>query len=160
MKTITIKLYQYDDLAPNAQKKAREWAASLSDLFAWGDEWMASLNTFCAHFGVKAKDWSVGSCHGWATTDADNSHFRGVKLRNFDRDYCPMGFCGDGDFWITFYDVFKATGDAKHAFNHAIDTGMTAWSADIAYYYSEEVLADFLRNNGYVFTEDGKPWLM
>ena len=69
----------------------------------------------------------------------------------------PTGYCGDCDLWQTFYDEFKRTGDAKYAFEQAVDAGFTGWQKDWEAAYGDEALDDFILAlaNVYEFTEDG-----
>jgi hypothetical protein len=67
----------------------------------------------------------------------------------------PTGYYLDCDLWITFYDVFKASGDAKAAFEAAIDTWVRQIVADMEYQESDEAIAEMLSINDYEFLESG-----
>jgi hypothetical protein len=156
MRTISVNLYKYNELTDEAKQKAREWFTSDGDIFHWHNEYINSINTFCEHFSVKLKDWNIqpfGSYH--FSTDADNSHFRGIKLKDIDHDYMPTGFCADSSLWMTFHDRFKTTGNAKQAFNDALDEVFKDWRNDWENAYSDECVAKNIIINEYEFTESG-----
>lgn len=158
MRTETITFYKFDELPTErakerARDKGREWIGSDP---AWSDESRESIQAFCAEFGVRLTKWSVGAYspidYG---TDAEPRHFRGRKLREFKRDHMPTGYCLDCDLWMTFYDEFKRTGDAKAAFEAALDAGFKAWRADLEAQLEDEYIDDFLTANEYEFDEQG-----
>ena len=157
MKTKTITLYTFDELPTEAAKeRAREWWREGID-FAWSDESLNSIKTFCEHFGVKLRDWSVGPyANPDYSTDAENSHFRGRRLRDFDRDAMPTGYCLDCTLWMTFYDEFKRTGDAKAAFDSALWEGFKDWRNDMEAQLSDDYIDEHLTINEYEFTEEGE----
>jgi hypothetical protein len=157
MRTETINLYKFNELpTERAKERARDWWRSASDL-AWSDESRESIQAFCAHFGVTLRDWSVGPYAPIDySTDAENRHFRGHKLRDFTREHMPTGYCLDCDLWQTFYDEFKRAGDAKGAFESALDAGFKAWRADMEGQFEDEYVDKHLEINEYEFTEDGQ----
>lgn len=157
MRTETLKIYKFQELPTEAAKeRARDWFRTSSDP-AWSDESLQSIQAFCEHFGVTLRDWSVGAYAPFDySTDAENRHFRSVKLRDIDRDAMPTGYCLDCDLWITFYDEFERTGDAKAAFEAALDAGFKAWRADMESQLEDEYIDEMLTINEYEFTEEGR----
>ena len=147
------------ELSEDAKEKAREWWKSDCDPIAWSDESIGSIKTFCEHFGVRLKDWEIGpyACPSYST-DAENRNFRGLRLSQLDRDAMPTGYCLDAALWITFYDHFKKTGDAKGAFDAALWEAFKEWRDDIEWQLSDECVDDLLMANEYRFTESGKFW--
>jgi hypothetical protein len=157
MRTATVEIYAFDELSDDAKARARNWWRAGFE-YSWHDESLASVKAFCAHFGVRLTKWEIGAYSPYSySTDADNSHFRGRKLRDFDREHNPTGFCLDYDLWSTFYDQFEKTGDAKHAFDMALDAGFCAWRDDIEYQLSDAGIDDSLEANAYEFYADGRP---
>jgi hypothetical protein len=160
MYTVTVAVYQFDELNEDAQEKAIEWVKNnIHDLYAWHDEAQQSLEAFCDKFGVTLQNYRLGP---WERidykTNANNSHFRGIRLSHIDREEMLTGYCLDNDLMYTFCDTFKATGDALGAFNAAIDAGFKAWRSDWEYVCSKEGIADFLRANEYEFAAGGDIW--
>jgi hypothetical protein len=156
MKTATVNIYKFEELSDDAKEKARQWWRTDLD-YPWHDESLASIKTFCEFFGVKLTDWSIGAFTYYNyKTDATNENFRGLKLKNFNRDNMPTGYCLDCDLWMTFYDEFKRTGDAKYAFIAALDAAFKAWRKDIEYQYSDEATDESIIMNEYEFFENGK----
>jgi hypothetical protein len=156
MRTETIEVFQFDELSDDAKEKARYWSRSNVDFF-WCEEGIDSIKTFCNHFGVRLTTWNVAP---YANPDYSaeyfNSHFRGMKLKDFKRDYMPTGYCLDYDLWMTFYDQFKATGSAKKAFDDALWKGFIGLRNDMEFQLSDEYIDEHLIINEYEFTEDGK----
>lgn len=160
MHTVTVVVYQFDELNEDAKKKAIEWVKNnIHDLYPCHDEAQQSLEAFCDKFGVTLQNYQVSP---WGRidyrTDANNSHFRGVRLKHINREEMLTGYFLDCDLMHAFYDKFKSTGDALWAFNHALDEGFDAWRRDWEYVCSNEGIADFLRANEYEFTASGDIW--
>ena len=158
MRKIETTVFLFSELSDDAKEKAREWGRRvIAEDPPWCGEWRDSLAAFCDHFGVTLKEWEVCLYRGVSYTVAlENSQFRGMRLKDFSRDHMPTGFCGDCDFWQSFYDEFKRTGDAKGAFDHAVYKGLIAWRDDWEWQLSDEAIEDFIGCNGYEFTEDGE----
>ena len=156
MRQQTVNLYKFDELSDDAKDVARNWWRQDLEYF-WMDDAMNSVKSFCDHFGVMIHEYNIGAFQpSYLDTDAENAHFRGVKLKSINRDYMPTGYCIDCTLWQTFHDEFKRTGDALYAFNEAIDAAVSEIKADIEYQYSDEAVDEMLTINEYEFTEDGK----
>ena len=154
MKEVLLKLYNFEELEDEAKNKARRWWRDDID-FAWSDESRASIYAFTNHFHVLLKDYEVDTCTYSYRADATNENFRGMKLSDFKRDYMPTGYCLDCHLWETFYDTFKATGDAKRAFEAGLEAGFKGWRDDMAWQMSDEYIDETLIINDYEFMEDG-----
>lgn len=156
MRTETINIYSFDELSDDAKDKAREKYRANCD-FSWSKESKESINAFCDHFGVRLTQWNVGP---YSTPDYTaehfNSHFRGLKIKDFKRDHMPTGYCLDCDLWMTFYDEFKATGSAKKAFDKALWAGFIGWRNDMESQLSDEYIDEYMMMNEYEFTENGE----
>lgn len=158
METVQIDVFTFDELSESAKEKAREWWRTDCD-FAWSDESRGSIEAFCDHFGVKLKEWEVCPYSSPIySTDAENRHFRGLRLSQVDRDAMPTGYCLDATLWITFYDHFKKTGDAKNAFDAALWEAFKEWRDDMEWQLSDECVDELLMINEYRFEESGKFW--
>ena len=156
MRTETVTIYSFDELSDDAKDNARNNHRLDCDFF-WSDENLDSIKTFCEHFGVKLVSWSVGP---YSSPDYQaefcNQNFRGLKLKDFQRDHTPTGYCLDCDLWMTFYDGFKATGCAKKAFDKALWAGFIGWRNDMEFQLSDEYIDEHMMMNGYEFTEHGE----
>ncbi len=128
MRTITVNVYEFQELPLETQRKVLEEMSNDSSLCEWAlDDGIRSLKAYCEHFGVTLKDWSIGAyCHSYAITDAENHHFRGLKLKDCDKELMPTGFCIDWNFFSQFYDEFQRSGNAKLAFEHGLACGVEA----------------------------------
>lgn len=156
MRTETIEIFQFEELSDAAKERARDWWRSNGETF-WGGESLDSIKTFCEHFGARLTGWSVGAYSPYSfDVDAPASLFRGLKLRDVNRDAMPTGYCLDCSLWFTFYDTFKATGCASKAFEAALDQAFKDWRADMESQFEDEYVDEHLIANGYEFTEDGR----
>lgn len=155
-RTVCKVIYKYDELPDSIKEKACSNYRAMGAPWAWFDEGMDSIKSFCGEFNVKLSDWSVGVCapYHWKS-DATNRNFRGVKLKSIDREAMPTGYCLDCNIRYEFYDVFKRTGDALLAFNEAIDAGFKAIVADMEHQLTDEYIGEHMEINGYEFDEFG-----
>jgi hypothetical protein len=156
--TVTLTYYRFEELSDSAKERARDWWKS-GHGFSWNDESLDSIKTFCARFGIRLLDWRVGPYYpiSYRLSEYDNSNFRGVKLKTLTREDYPTGYCLDATLSIEFYDTFKATGDAKHAFQQAVEQGFIDWRNDLESQLEDDYVDDVLAANEYEFTEDGAP---
>ena len=158
METIEIEVYSFDELDDRAKERARDWYRNGLEYPSFSES-LDSIRAFANHFNVTIKDWSLGGYrYGYIKTDASNEHFRGVKLSSIDRNYMPTGYYLDCDLWQTFYDEFKRTGDAKYAFEQALETAIVSINNDIDQQYSDESVDDCLTINEYKFLANGEFW--
>lgn len=156
MRTETIEIFKFNELNDKAKERARDWYRNGLD-FAWSDESLDSIKAFCEHFGARLTGWSVGAYSPYSfDVDAPASLFRGLKLRDVNRDAMPTGYCLDCALWFTFYDTFKATGCASKAFEAALDQAFKDWRADMEWQLSDECVDETIEANEYEFTEDGR----
>jgi hypothetical protein len=157
MKTIQIDVFNFHELDEKGKENARDWYRSASFDYAWSEESIDSIKSFCDFFGVTLKNWECGPYQSPSyETNAENRHFRGIKLSSIDREQIPTGYFLDCTLWQYFYDQFKRTGDAKDAFDGALWSGFIEWRNDMEFQLSDEYIDDFLTNNEYQFTIDGE----
>jgi hypothetical protein len=151
-----VKVYQFDELSESAKENARDWWRNGMD-FAWCDESKDSIRAFCAQFGIELRDWNIGPFYpiDYRLSEYDNSNFRGMKLSQFTRENYPTGYYLDADMSIEFFDVFQKTGDAKYAFECAVEAGFIGWRNDMESQISDEYIDELLVMNEYEFTENG-----
>jgi|LauGreDrversion4_2_1035121.scaffolds.fasta_scaffold237043_6 hypothetical protein len=154
MRVLTVEAFRFQDLEDEAKERAREWYRNGLE-YPWFSESIDSIRAFAKHFGVSLMDWEIGGGRNYIKTDATNANFRGVRLDSINRDHMPTGYCLDADLWEAFYDEFKKTGDAKHAFEQALEAALCAVQRDIEYQYSNEAVDESLRFNEYEFNSDG-----
>jgi len=157
MKTIELQVYDFEELSDKSKQRAIDSYRSSCTEYFWTDEGMDSIRAFVDHFGAELTDWRIGP---YSPIDFDvhvtNNNFRGMKLRDFNREHMPTGYCVDCDLWMTFYDEFKKTGDAKTAFMDALHAGFYAIRADMELQDSEEFIIEHILMNEYQFDETGK----
>lgn len=157
MRTEEINIYKFDELMNNESKeRARAWFREGLE-YPWWDDGMKSVNHFCNHFGVKLLDYEVSTHRPYfIKTDASNAHFRGYKLKRVDAGATMTGYCLDYTLWYTFHKTFRATGDAKCAFNDALHAAFKDMVADMEWHETDECIDELLTINEYEFTADGR----
>lgn len=161
MRKISINLFRFSELNEEARQNALIWARRhIGDIYGWNAESLQSIKAFCQKYGVTLQRYNISTYEGYRyTTDANNSHFRGVRLKHVQREEWLTGYCLDNDLMYTFHDKFKSTGNALGAFNDALDAGFKSWLEDWGESYSDESLGDFLDANEYEFTQYGANWM-
>lgn len=157
MKTMTINVYSFDELSDKAKNHARNEYRKKGYDYAWCSENLDSLKVFCNHFNVNVKDYELSTHrHSWVKTDATSQKFRSLKLKTIDRDYMPTGYCMDCSLWMTFYDVFKLTGNALQAFNDAIDQFIKDTVSEMEHQESDEYIDEVLSMYDSEFNQKGE----
>jgi hypothetical protein len=155
MREITVKLVNFEELDDAGKAKAIDRYREHHDYF-WFDDAMESIKAFVNRFGGTIHNYSIGEYQrSFIKTNLDAGSFRGVKLASFDREHMPTGYCLDCSLWQTFYDTFKSTGDAHHAFNIAIDEALLDVARDVEYQFSDAGIAELLIDTDMEFNEDG-----
>lgn len=155
MRTATINVYTFSELSDSAKQNVIAYFAR-NNHYDWSDA-HNSLEKFCDKFNVSIRDYNYGgSRNDYIKTDATNRNFRGLKLRDVNREEMLTNYCFDCDLMYEFYDVFKASGDALYAFNQALEAFMIAVANDVEYQCSEDYISDLCECNDYQFTEDGQ----
>jgi hypothetical protein len=156
MRTEQITVYKFNELpTETAKERARRWYRDGLE-YPWWGEAQDSLKAFCSEFNVSVLDYSIGDARReFVKTDATNANFRGLKLKDFDRESMPTGFCFDCALRYTFADDFKRNGDALGAFKSAIEAFLVEVRNDVEYQYSDESVDESIEANAYEFTENG-----
>ena len=157
MEVIEIEVFTFDELDEEAKERARTWYRDGLE-YPWFSESIGSIRAFCNHFNVGLLDWNLGGYDDYIKTDATNANFRGVKLADIDRDQMPTGYCLDPGLWYEFHDQFKRTGNAKYAFEQALEAALSAIRRDIDYQYSDAAVDENMTANEYKFLKSGKVW--
>lgn len=164
--TTTRTLYRYHELpTERAKERALDALRQITE-YGWNAEERQSLEQFLTD--VTGRSYApnrnlpidIGrpsqSAREIRNTFCDHSTVRDLRLKSFDREAMPTGYCADSNYRYPFYDEFKRTGSAWLALEHAIAEGLRAWAADVEACQSGEYLADRADANEYEFTEDGE----
>ncbi len=156
MEIVEVKVYKFEELSDSAKDTARAWFREGND-YPWWDDALGSIKDFCSKFGVKIKNYEVGIWgHSYLDTDAENHHFRGLKLSKFKPDSDAYGYYLDCTLWDTFLKTWKATSDPLEAFKEAIHVAVRDIVKDMEYLNSDESVVEMLIINEYDFDEDGR----
>ena len=153
-----IAAYSFEELSESSQSRAVGKFLAYSD-FPWWSDCEKALRSFCDHFGVGGLDYSIGAyCPSHISSKADNSHFKGLKLKHFKdaEKLSKTGYCEEIYMFEQFYAEWERTGSALLAFNHALWQGCFSIQKDMEYFHSEEYAREELINNEHLFTEDGE----
>ena len=157
MRVIEKEIFTYSELDDHAKEKAREWF--MQGGYHWIDEGIDSIKAFCKHYGVDLVNYSLCPySYSDIETNADNGHFRGVTLKQVEKErgLMPTGYCIDCDLFETMYQSMKDNqGDALEAFTDAIEAGKRAILADMEWQHSEEYISEHIEVNWYEFYENG-----
>ena len=156
MREVKTQVYTFDELSKKAKENALEWANGVFTDHFWHTDSMESIEAFCARFNVKLENYEYDTYSFRYNTNTENRHFRSVKLSQFTGEEMPTSYWLDCDIWKTFYNTFKATGNAKRAFLASLDAGFKSIVSDYAGQFEPENMGDFLTIKAYDFTADGK----
>lgn len=156
MRVIEQTIYKYSELDDSAKARAKEWFSQGG--YTWIDEGIESVRAFCRALRLPDKlDYDLSPySHSYIDSDVTPAYFRGLKLKDIDREAMPTGYCLDCDCFYTFYDTFKETGNAYEAFIAALDAAKKAIIAEMEYQDSEEYIQEMMEINGYEFDEQGR----
>lgn len=160
MRTITKNIYQFHELPEDIQNDVIE--SFRDDMgyhgFAWDDAWRDSLSAIEKELGITIVDWQVSPYNNNYRIARDNvkSAMRGRKLKEFNPDYMPTGYCGDCEFWHVFYNVWSTSGNPVDAVDSGLESFFSAWQLDQESQLSDEYIINFIECNQFEFDEDGE----
>jgi len=128
--------------------------------YPWFDEDLESIKAFCDLFNVRVENYEIGawSRASFIKTNATNDNFRGFTLKQALAlvDANLTGYYLDYDLTQAFYDSFKVSGDAKQAFEGALQKACLSIEKDIEWSYSDEALIAWSECNEFEFFASGK----
>jgi len=127
-----IAAYSFEELSESSKTRAvANYSYNLE--YPWFSEAKDSLEAFVrAHHG-RILDYSLSDevYRSYVKTTVDRTYFRGVKLKEFNRDHMPTGVWLDCSLWANFYDEFKKTGDGYQAYLDAIESFLRDLASEI-----------------------------
>lgn len=182
MKTITINLYDFDELSKEAKTKALQEHCSQSDFF-WYDEYFESLKAGIEHFDFELNDYSIDYT-GYSPsyikiTAKDDCDLTGEALKTYllanyneafnqitkkyqptfteDLDCMFTGYCADISFMEPINEFIKKPYDIT--IEELIQKGFDNWLKDIKseyeYTQTEDYFKDHCEANEYTFEANG-----
>ena len=162
MRTITVALYQFNELSEKAKGQALQELYSVAD-YPWHDENQQLLKAIEKAFKLERFEWkydAYSSCHSFRVPHDIKQGLNRKKLslwlEYMERDNPFInGYCLTEDFVQWLWKYFDQYGDIKQALHDAIGSVVKACQEDMEYYFSEESLAEHATANGIEFTEDG-----
>jgi hypothetical protein len=170
MRTITTKVYTFDELGEEAKKKALEWWAANYEMLD-GDKVVNSIKEFVDLFNGKLKDWSFDWSGGQSSWKVDLSDevkgLSGVRLYKWISNNnvplkgdCPLtGMCLDEALLDEVRKFMKAPREeviTKDLINWAIQNLLLVVENEYQYQAYGEGAVESILANGYEFTEDGE----
>jgi hypothetical protein len=158
MKIKKIAVFSYEDLSDSSKVRARaDFLAS--DEYPWWRDCETSIKQFCNHFGVSKLNYEIGAyCPSYIRCDADNSYFKGRKLKEYKviaQKSELNGYYIDSILWETFVSEWERTGSALLGFREALEKACTDIQKDMEYHLSEEYVEEMMAINEWEFNEDG-----
>lgn len=182
MRTITLPIYQFDELTPKAKEKARDWYRSCIDTMDFQD--VVDSIKLAAHYlgfgnaNVPAQlSWSVGYCQsdfarieGWWLAKRvqitalnlefpkdEQLHKVADRFESITRDFPDVYASTHGDRVI---DLFDMGGDFAYAMLYDAIKAFNAWAlrtliAHSDWLHSNESVDSNILANEYEFTADG-----
>lgn len=87
-RTMTVTLYQFDELSDSAKERARDWYRSTGDTWFWQSEWWKSAQAFSAiaPIDISAADY-----------DRRHVEYRWTGAADYDRRYVEYRWTGDDE---------------------------------------------------------------
>lgn len=158
MKIKKIAVFSYEDLSDSSKERARANFLESAD-FPWWYDCEKAVRSFCNHFGVGGLDYSIGAyAPSYITAKAENSHFKGLKLKNFKdaEKLAATGYCEEIYMFEQFFNEWERTGSPLLGFMFALAQGCKSIQRDMEYHQSDEYAEEMIELNGYEFTEDGE----
>ena len=180
MRNVTVQVYQYDELEPHAQERARAWFANGLE-YPWGADNIDTLKAFAELMRLKIMNYSLGGSDNrsqdvsWRFANGEGAHhfLRGARLWRYvqnnawlldlekimSADYSLTGYFMDETIlaplrgFIVRPGVDETWADVVSA---CISGFERAYAADVDFYYSDEQIAESIRCNEYEFTESGE----
>lgn len=171
MRTIETKLYHYNELAPEAQERAREWYREFCNMI--GYEWIYreandSRSSFLHSFGAEFKRGRIGSdyVHIADNDIGDLSYVRLWKYLNAKHADCISkighcqftGVCWDENLLDGIAEFMRKPykTDFESLLYSCCEDLRIAVEAEIDYQNSDEQIAESIIANEYEFTYQGE----
>jgi hypothetical protein len=173
MRTIEIKLFEYDELTPEAKAHARAAWVGLGEIWDSSDWWnsaqewakIAPVNIDAANYDHRIVDVSwdgdedvrdLTGLRAWKWLQ-NNGWFEWARREALGA--CTRtGFCGDAPFADPLVEYEKRpllVPDLKQVFYECAQAWLKEASNDADYAYSTEGIEETFEANGYEFLEDG-----
>lgn len=172
MRTITKKVYSFDELSEDAKQKALQ-DYSIEDTYHWDNEALQSLKKGLEHFNCSLENYSIDYLEPHRNSfrlDLYYDHYGEDELYELIESmgsYNPETLRGNGDCKFTgvCFDEDFADGVRKEYYSGerdlhelmmaGIGTWETAVQRDCEYQFSEEGYKEHCEANEYEFYEDG-----
>lgn len=153
MKTVEIKLYKFNELSEDTQKKViQDWR--YDGEYLWIDDDIDILKQFAEDFNITIKDYELSPySHSYikydtSTLDTDiDIH----SLESKKDDSYLYGFMLE-----EYKKQLKYTSDKEYSFNQAMECGKIYIIKEMEYQNSDEYIEESITINEYDFTEDGE----
>ena len=176
-RTACKEVFKFNELSDKAKEKAREWARSIDDLYAWGQENSDSLKGFAEHFNLSKLDWDItlwGNSRATGKVPEELESLQGVRLWKWLQNSGKLRgdlLAGNSPFTGYVFDenlldpirAFIKKPNVSTTYQGLIDDCLSEWVkayiSDWEYAYSDEGIDDFLIANEYEFEKNGKRYI-
>ena len=157
MKQITINAYTFNELEGKAQQKARHYYYENIN-YSWGDEHLEGVKRFLGLFNISLVNWAYDEYHADFETDIKACKFQNLSKKRVNAliKSFNVSYCADETLVMAFNESYSENGSIKLAIQEALRQSSLDLKNDIAYHYTDNVMADYFDSNDYFFTQDGK----
>jgi hypothetical protein len=163
MRTITKTVYAFSELSDTAKAKALEGVYSIVE-YPWHDENHALLDAIEKTFKLERFEWGYDclTSHHHLKLSSDFKQGFNIKKLALYLEYMQKDNRAINGYYLTEFfihsitDQFKTHGNVKRALDFAVSELLTTCQNDMADYFSDDSLAEFVESNEYEFTIDGK----
>lgn len=155
MRNAQIKVYSYAELSEDAKDTAKNY---INSEHFWGAECIDSIKSFASQFKVMILSYKYGAFDiAEISHNAENSNFRRFTLKDAEKlpEY-PTGYYLDYNIREKFISEFKRTGNARIAFDNAMDYAIKECRSEWESQFDDGIMADYCELNDYEFTANGK----
>jgi hypothetical protein len=157
MQTVTVNLYQFDELSDKAKGKALQELHTTAE-YPWHNENNQTLKAIERTFKLERFDWGYDVFGSWFRFEVPHNIKQGLNRKKLSLWLEIMqedGYDLTDDFVQCFWESFSQHGDIKQSLHDAIGSVVKTCQKDMEGYFSEESLVDHAMSNEYEFTEDG-----
>ena len=167
MRSITVNLYQFDELPDKAKNKALQELYTVAE-YPCHDENHQTLKAIEKAFKLERFEWGYDTCTSYYSFTLPHCFKQGLNRKKLlltfkylkkDNPFVS-GYWLLESFECDFWECFNSQGDIKAALDHAIGEVVKWCHKDMEDYFSEENLAKYAMANEFEFTEDGSMWWM
>jgi len=164
MKTISLNLYTFDELTPEAQEKAtNDYNNSPYFQWAWSDENIETIRKALAYFNYRLNDYTFDPFGHSSISIAPNNIHKASKIKDFDLEELVEGDCPFTGYYLdeVFCDPLRDYTEKPTAtsldelLKKCVALCVKAIEEEMLYQTTKEYFAELSEGNDYTFEADG-----